>query len=254
MDTEPVQLFILAGQSNMSGRADASLLTPELNAPFDDVIINWLNDINWGDGDTSNGWTFLQPQYFPKLHKRHFGPEITLGRKLHAELKTPKIALVKMGLGSTNLHTNWNPEHTGEDAYYPRFVAHYQHARDELEKKGSKVVVAGLFWMQGESDANKATDANNYEANLKKLVATIRELVGVPELPVVLGKINWKRAKKQAVVNKAIENFAQTDKCACFVDTSDLSKLQDDHFDGEALQMLGTRMAEAFLRLTKQVK
>jgi len=108
--------------------------------------------------------------------------------------------------------------------------------------------------MQGESDAGgNAKIVSSYKENLTVLIRHIRELTEEPELPVVLGKINWKKAKKQTVINDAIESSAKEGKKISCVDTSDLTKLPDDHFDGPALLLLGERMCSAFLKMYNNV-
>lgn len=64
-----------------------------------------------------------------------------------------------------------------------------------------------------------------------------------------MGKINWTKAKKQKDVNLAIENVAKEGKNITWVPTDDFTKLPDDHFDGPAQQILGERMAAAYLKL-----
>jgi len=248
-----IDVFLLAGQSNMGGRASADALSETLRAPYDAVLINWINDINFGEGDSSNGWLSLRPQHSPGLGYSHFGPEISLGRRLHQALKKPKIAFVKFALGSTNLHTNWNPSNTNDDGYFHRgFLPHYKKSVELLVEQGYTVKIKGFFWMQGESDGGGNSQVvSSYKQNLSDLIHHVRNLVGEPELPVVLGKINWKKAKKQSVINAAMETVAKEGKNITWVDTSDLTKLPDDHFDGPALVSLGERMAESFIKTTE---
>lgn len=102
-----------------------------------------------------------------------------------------------MGLGSTNLHTNWNPKNSDENGYFPKFVEHYKNSMSTLSQylknaegqnlsENFSVKVKGLFWMQGESDAGgNAKVVNGFKDNLKELINSMRILTGEPELPVV---------------------------------------------------------------------
>jgi hypothetical protein len=54
-------------------------------------------------------------------------------------------------------------------------------------------------------------------------------------VPFVMGKINWRTAKKQDVVNQAMASLSTTQTNVGVVETSDLPLREDDHFANEAL-------------------
>lgn len=68
--------------TNVTSRANANTLPEALQSPFSSVHMSWLNDFHFGPGDASEGWTTLRPQKSPGLGYEHFGPEITMARKL----------------------------------------------------------------------------------------------------------------------------------------------------------------------------
>ena len=127
---EPI--FILAGQSNMAGRCDARELPEHLKAAPLDFRICWDLDRNFGEGCSSNNeFLPLQTQYSPGLDMNLFGPEIALAHALSPRLQAVGVKrahFIKFALGSTNLHTNWNPSNAvtsgkmSDIGYYPQYV------------------------------------------------------------------------------------------------------------------------------------
>jgi hypothetical protein len=88
---EPVQVFLLAGQSNMAGRARTSKLPQSLQQPQADVVFHY------GD-ENSQTTTTLRPG-----SGRDFGPEITFGRTLANSQPSEPLALIKHADGGTSL-------------------------------------------------------------------------------------------------------------------------------------------------------
>lgn len=253
MSESPIY-FILAGQSNMCGRARGSDLEKELQAPFPEVQMVWSNDLNMKHPSISADWQDLSPQ--PNFHsKTSFGPEISLGRKLAAVLKRP-IYFIKFALGSTNLYANWDPNgrtiRTSGKNYYGDFIIYVLKWKEVLKLQYPDIEFGGIFWMQGEGDALDKRFARTYEQNLKEFFKCLREKFG--PCPIVTGFIKWPANFRQEV-NLAIENVAKNDDQIFTVDTSDLTPIAftydpqhyNPHFDAKSLLTLGERMADAYL-------
>ncbi|MCT7980286.1 sialate O-acetylesterase [Laspinema olomoucense] len=182
--TASIQLFILAGQSNMVGyRSNLDDLPPYLQEPLSQVL--WY--------DRQNEWVTLQAPTEPLpfsqgvANSQGFGPEITLAATISRHLKQP-IALVKYAQNGTNLETQWNPKL--EDSLYHQMLDRVQQAIAELSRLGYSVEIAGFFWMQGESDAKSDRYmASNYAQNFTHFIARLRQDLNQPELPVIYGLI-----------------------------------------------------------------
>ena len=98
---KPVKVFILAGQSNMTGTAEVANLDPSWNVPQDDVWI-WL-DHNMDGGQ----WTTVGPGHGLSTHAprpdepegldpaNRLGPELSLSRMLADAYPDHRIALIK---------------------------------------------------------------------------------------------------------------------------------------------------------------
>ena len=105
---EDIQLYILAGQSNMDGRGDVSELPDSLNKNHADVQVYY-----------EGSWQPLQPELSD--FSGRFGPELTLGRKM-ADMQPGKtVRLIKVSMGGSPLRRDstpgeydWSPLSTDE--------------------------------------------------------------------------------------------------------------------------------------------
>ena len=232
---QPLKVFLLAGQSNMMGQyANKSGLPTELQNPQEAVILR-------ADGT----WTALQPGRNAAT-TNDFGPEITFGRDMAAAWPDQNIALVKFGVGSTTLADDWNPDNPG--AQYTALLNAVNAAMAELSV-GYDAEIAGMLWMQGESDALDLAKAQAYETNLKNFVESVREDLGVGELPFVIGQISDASAWTYgSIVQQAQADAAQALPFTLMISTADLSLL-NNHYDAAGQMALGSRFANAMLAL-----
>ena len=255
--------FILAGQSNMCGRAFGKDLPKNYQDEYADTMMVWNNDMNFlqvAEPVISYEWKPLQPQYTPFAKQTQFGPEISLGRRLHKHFQRP-VYLIKFAMGSTNLAINWNPN--GQNVkkgkrvlknYYNDFFEFTNKSVKSLKNTNPNAEFGGIFWMQGEGDAMDKKFSAAYYDNLKNLFITFREQFG--ECKIVTGLINWP-VKYQDVVNNAIMKLATEDSNLETADTSDLTeigysydpKYNNHHFDAKSLIRLGHRMADSYIKL-----
>ncbi|WP_437282197.1 sialate O-acetylesterase [Sorangium sp. So ce375] len=287
---QPVKVFVLAGQSNMVGYGVGRQLPTELKSQPDVWYDHYNPDAREGGQyaeATSTDWGPLEPKGDPL----RYGPEITFGRAMAAAYPEHRIAIVKMAQGGTNIVDHWgrglapDPEalyksqlyhallgnldsatYQGAGALrYPEEVTRLDGALARLESEGQAYEIAALVWMQGENEAGW-TAAFSYGDTLRGFIAAIREDLGVPGLPVVLGRISdnlypanggpiavGKEANIDAV-RAAQVTVAEEDPRVAWVDTDDLTPRPDDawHFDSAAYQHLGERFADAYLALVRE--
>eukprot|EP01090_Pellita_catalonica_P009287 TRINITY_DN20347_c0_g1_i1.p1 TRINITY_DN20347_c0_g1~~TRINITY_DN20347_c0_g1_i1.p1 ORF type:complete len:250 (+),score=39.10 TRINITY_DN20347_c0_g1_i1:96-845(+) len=244
-------VFVLAGQSNMVGRAKAQTLPTELRSPPKNVQMMYQNDLNFGKPGKSKKWGPLKPQHSPGLNITHFGPEIAIGHGLAKLYPDKKIYFIKFAMGSTNLHTNWNPATTSKDGYYSIFADYVNSNIKTIKDKD--VTLGGIFWYQGSSDCSKPKDANAYQANLSTFITAVNKDITLADkaIPIVGGLISSKKCKKRATVNTAMTNVAaEPENCFAIVNTDDLDFLGDAiHLTGPSLCKLGERMVAEFQKL-----
>ncbi|WP_441286788.1 sialate O-acetylesterase [Sorangium sp. KYC3313] len=288
---QPVKVFVLAGQSNMVGYGVGRQLPVELQSQPDVWYDHYNPDAREGGpyaAATSADWGPLEP----KGEARRYGPEITFGRAIAAAYPEHRIAIVKMAQGGTNLVEHWgrglapDPEvlyksqlyhallgnldsatYEGDRALrYPEEVTRLDGALARLESEGYAYEIAALVWMQGENEAGWSA-AFSYGDTLRGFIAAIRADLGVPGLPVVLGRVSDNlypanggpiAAGREAnidAVRAAQVTVAEEDPRVAWVDTDDFTaRAPDDayHFDSAAYQLLGERFAEAYLALVRE--
>lgn len=232
---QPLKVFVLAGQSNAMGQyANKSLLPPELQNTQEAVILR-------ADGT----WTALQPGRNAAT-TNDFGPEITFGRDMAAAWPDQNIAIVKVGYGATTLAVDWNPDSPG--ARYTDLLNAVNTAMAELSV-GYDAELTGMLWMQGESDALNLGYAQAYETNLKNFILSVREDLGVAELPFVIGQISEAPAWTYgSIVRQAQADVARELSATLMISTADLS-LISNHYDAAGQMALGSRFAGAMLAL-----
>lgn len=224
-DPKPVKVFILAGQSNMEGKAKVSLLeyqaqqsaTRELFQPLrqgdkwverDDVWVKFLDR----KGKLTVG--FGSPKCI--------GPELGFGWVVGDRYAEP-VLLIKTAWGGRSLYRDFRPPSAGlppaevldrmladlrkkkadatpEDVKKP-FGASYRAMLEEvngtladLEKHfpdyaGQGYELAGLAWFQGWNDMIDATATKEYATNLGHFIRDVRKDLKAPKLPVVVGQM-----------------------------------------------------------------
>ncbi|MGN6366933.1 MAG: sialate O-acetylesterase [Phycisphaerae bacterium] len=253
---EHYDLFLLAGQSNMDGRAKVAALTGDLahwKKPQPDVIIAYSNSGTRTGHILSADWTPLIPGYsvrtgkppIDKIPGETFGPEVAFGRTL-ADALHSRIALLKFVEGGTSLKKNWR---VGEPSgLYAQMLPFYRKQLDALTARGDTYTLRGFAWHQGESDASLTKD--EYLELLKNLITHLREDMHAPDLPVVLGEV-YDNHKRDSILAAQREAPTAIPHCAQ-ASSAHLNTLdKGTHFDAPSQLELGKRMAEALLPLLK---
>ena len=214
-------LFILAGQSNMGGYGDDSELPPGLSETQNAQI--WVNGV----------WQPVTPGY--GAIPGYFGPELMLATEL------PGAYFVKVAQGATSLAVDWNP---GTGAWYSQLIQQATAARATMDNP----TIPCLFWMQGEQDARHEDMANAYGANLLNFAKRIRADLGIPDLPIVFGRIKGPFDAPWRDTVRAQMAWATTvDLLLKMIDTDDLPLRSDNlHYDTRGQIMLGERFAQEY--------
>lgn len=289
---EEYKLYFLGDQSNMDGYGFEKELPKELASEVEGVMIFHGNPAP--DGVASDGrgrWAPLQPGFgvgfrsdgkVNKLSGR-FGPELTFGRHLRKLDAHSKIAIIKYSRGGTSIDPAapnakgfgcWDPAFKGGKGQginqYDHFLATVHNAlavRDiDGDGKEDRLVVAGIVWMQGESDAFTEPVAKRYEVNLQnvidhiRIVLTGKDAAEAAKLPVVIGgvadsvKEDGKR-KMMAyghIVQEAQAAFVKKDNSAALVTSTDGYTFLDAwHYDTPSNIDLGRQFAKAIAELEK---
>lgn len=169
-----VKLFVLAGHRNMEGERSFVQELERLKAKAvlrkDNHQIAYKYSVG-GGYKTSEGWEPLGPAGCYDT----FGPEVSFGSTLKSKLRE-NIAIAKFTHSGTQL-LDWTPE--GSEAksrnIYPRFRSFVQTAIQELEARGHRVELAGIFYHMGENDMSFGPHRKKAALNLAALIAQSRE-------------------------------------------------------------------------------
>ncbi|MCE9518144.1 MAG: sialate O-acetylesterase [Verrucomicrobia bacterium] len=222
---KPVKIYLLSGQSNMTGRGnlgDLTLKTPaaDQKASLVRFIMEPQNVEKYkflykDDGKKGRTWTvrddvFITMGDWPhdgkEEHGKHgglgpgyggfrnkgFGPELGIGHVLGGFHDEP-VLLVKIAFGANNLAVNFRPPSSGGALgdKYPLVVKALKEAIEHLPEivpgyqKETGYEIAGFFWNQGEHDCTPEFSAE-YEQNLANLIKDLRKEFNAPGMKAVI--------------------------------------------------------------------
>ena len=224
-----LQVYILAGQSNMEGQAVVDLTGKNYNegrGTLVEVMARPENAERYAHLRVKNGswvvrkdvWIRYQREKQPLLvgelsvgyavygDKHHFGPELQFGHVV-GEASRDQVLLIKTAWGGKSLFRDFRPPSAGGvvGPYYVKMLAEVRAALAGLKKDfpsydGSPVELAGFVWYQGWNDGvNPKTAVPEYEQNLAHLIRDVRKELNAPKLPVVIGELTgpWVDAPKE---------------------------------------------------------
>lgn len=219
---EPLTVFVCAGQSNMVGmRADAKELPAELAGKQASLFF---------DGAA---WVPLQAGV---TEKKGFGPEIAFAHAMGKALGKP-IGIIKHSKGGTNLAKQWHPEQKAD--LYAGLTALVAKARATRP-----LTIAGMLWMQGETDSKDEAMAKAYAANLTALIAAARRDFANPDMVFVCGRVNPPEPYAHRALVRAAQEGCQATRYG-WIDCDDLKLGPDNlHYTTAGLVEMGRRMAQ----------
>lgn len=246
LSAKTVNVVLVAGQSNASGRGDISELPA---SPFDaDIEFLYETDITGPSSPASSSGMFV-PLIPPGST---IGPEMALGRTLYHK-GIENLAIVKVTRGSTNLRRDWEKGNTNGDEMYSLFIDTVTSAIDSLQQRGDTVNVLGMAWHQGEGDAgNEANNPGNYQSNLTTFISDVRSDLQLPAMPFIIGSVF--EPGREALV------AAQKATAAVVANTEFVSSTQTSvfdvttHLDAKSQLWMGTRFANALTPSTFHVE
>jgi hypothetical protein len=214
----PVKIYILAGQSNMQGKASIegeasntlrSMVNNDPKKEFQSLVNDkgeWLEreDV-WVHYDL-HPWGGLRhgplkPGYGSTAGQ--IGPEYGFGQVV-GDTEDNQVLLLKVAWGGKSLHYDFQSPSIGNypKPLMPTDAGYYYHqllnlVRDVIENietyfpdyKGQGVEIAGIGWHQGWNDQYGEGNPENYERNMAAFIKDIRSAehgLGIPNLPFVI--------------------------------------------------------------------
>ena len=212
-----VEVFVLAGQSNMEGQGVVDLDHPQhYNGGKGTLIwsmengktkakMKHLKDDSGKWKSRKDVWVRYQTPHELKVGnlgigfavypgKHHIGPELQIGHLLGDCFDEP-VLMIKTCWGGKSLYKDFRPPSAGGETgqFYQKMVDDVRNvmanAGEEMPAlKGAKLELAGFFWFQGWNDMFDEKARNEYAKNLVHLIDDFRRTFHVPDLSVVIGE------------------------------------------------------------------
>ena len=284
----PVQVFILAGQSNMQGQGEIKpkpnstnggkgtleylVKDPATAARFKHVV------------DASGNWVVRDDVWIWYLGRKGgltagygaksgvIGPEFQFGHVVGDAIDN-QVLLIKCAWGGKSLQKDFRPPSSGGEVgpFYKEMMQHVKDVLGNLKDNfpgydGGGFQIAGFGWHQGWNDGCDAQATAEYEKNMINFIRDVRKDLNVKDLPFVIANSGFGghgQTGRRADIVKAqgaaanLPEFAGTVVC---VDTRDFFRApevspanQGYHWNrnAETYFLIGDSMGKAMIQLTK---
>jgi alpha-galactosidase len=222
---KPVKVFILAGQSNMEGKAKMSLLEYQINDPKTKAQFEHLKK----DGQ----WVVRDDVWIKFLDRKGnltvgygspncIGPELEFGNTVGNHYDE-QVLLIKTAWGGRSLYRDFRPPSSGlpaeevlqqmlEQAKKKKpdatlasvkegFGASYRQMLEEVSStlknlkelfpdyQGQGYEIAGFVWFQGWNDMINTDYTAAYTENMVNFIRDVRKDLKTPNLPFIIGQL-----------------------------------------------------------------
>jgi hypothetical protein len=243
-----MKLFILAGQSNMSGRGKV----PESLQKTNPRVFVFGNDYQWKLAAEPVDSPAGQIDKVSEDLDAGFSPAMSFAERLLESDPTMIIGLIPCAKNSTSISA-WNRD--------TKVTTLYGSCLNRIRQASERGVPAGMLIYLGETDATDSVlyptkgiiSPDLWASKFSEMVQNWRSDLGSPNLPVVFAQlatngdpksfINWEVIKQQQASVKL--PFCR------MIKTDDLTVVDGVHLSIESYQELGKRFADAYLELIK---
>ena len=271
LDAKEVDVYLLAGQSNMQG-----------NAKLADLPETWQTPISAAMFWNGSEFVPLEPGK-TKISTRpgEFGPELGFARTLSSLSPDRRFYLIKFHRSGQPLHHGWNGNrwvggdptpgrhnfYPGESAADANIGKHYHEmlstaraAITDLQSQGLNARLRAVVWMQGEQDSKHEISASAYAASIARLKRRVEDDLAVEPAPFILGQVlPFEPALERFTHRTAIRDQqrrvdmrsgADEATAGCWMVSTDGMPLQADtvHYDARGQAMLGQAFALAAIQ------
>ncbi|QZE12975.1 sialate O-acetylesterase [Halosquirtibacter laminarini] len=242
---QPMHIFILMGQSNMSGYGN---MLPQNKKVVDGIYYipqSEKNDFKWEGAK--------HPLHNRTKHDR-FGLGLPFAKEYLKKHPGVKIGLIPVAWGGAGI----DMLKKGTDVY-----------TDAINKANFAIahhgIIKAVLWHQGESDTVNKELAEQYESKLTQLIQDVRTDLKAPKLPFVVGNLaefygtgkDHCAPKRVSYINKVKNTLREIPKKVpntAFVEsTGGVTYDQNNvHFNRESYIMLGKRYEVKYESLVKE--
>ncbi len=222
-----MKLFLLIGQSNMSGRGKVEPQDQVVNPQ----IFMLTKDLKWEPAK--------DPLHFDKPIAG-VGLGSQFAREIHKASPNTNIGLIPCAVGGTSLD-QWKANGPLYDTAVTRAKEAMKHGR-----------LAGILWHQGESDSGNPKNVASYAERFSTMIAQLRNDLQAEKVPVVLGELIHGH-KTNDSINMALAAAVKIVPNSTLVSSEGLGK-KALHFNGPDLRKFGERYAVSYLKLAADAK
>ncbi len=283
---KPLQVFILAGQSNMQGvgRVAADPARNNGQGSLEYMVKNPATAKRFQHTiDAQGKWVVRDDVWIWYLGRQgglsvgygakqnHIGPEFQFGHVVGEHFKE-QVLIIKTAWGGKSLVKDFRPPSAGGQVgpYYTEMLMHIRSVLANLKEhvpgyQGQGYRVAGFGWHQGWNDGLKMDAVQEYEQNMVHLIHDLRKALGVKSMPVVIANSGF-GGRKQKVDRRlelmkaqaAVAQRKELRKTVTTVETRDFFRApevspsrQGYHWNAnaETYFLIGDAMGEAMKKL-----
>ncbi len=251
-DGEPIDVIILAGQSNATGACLSEDLRNHVSPEDFELFTNGFENqkiisyLDWSNYSMLSVYTDLTNVKFGHgFSESAFGPEIGISYVMNKENK--EVVIIKFTSPGSGIDTFVNPE--GLNSFFDLFIFN---SMKRLNDMGFSPSIKCLCWMQGECDSTKKEEALLYEGREQFLISKVREKYG-NEIVFIDAKVtDWDLVFPlcyQDIVNDAKKSISINENNCFMINSVNLTKDDDDlaHYDAISEFELGKRFGEMIL-------
>lgn len=174
----PREIYILAGESDMSGRGLLNEIPAFANS---NRVRVFANDWRWVSGYEPVDDPAGQIDVVSLDSTAAASCGMAFGTSLAALRPGVEICLVPCAKGGSKM-AHWS-RNISRSSLYGSMIARAK----EAARTGA---IKGVLWWQGKNDEDDYDAANSWAANCLQLIADIRSDLEIPELPVVIAVID----------------------------------------------------------------
>lgn len=238
---ENFHIYILLGQSNMSGRGR-----------LDSIDTLPHNRVYMFNSDSI--WVLAKDPIHNELTKTvGTGLGLSFGKKMAENNKNTKIGLIPCAIGATSIN-QW----FSDSCHLPSGVYPYDEAINRINLGSKEGTIKGFLWHQGESDCDKLVDVESYEKKFILFKINILNDLSLKESTFVIGELGHFLYDKKPLakdLNDVLRKIALNDKCIGLVKSDSLNHKGDKiHFDSHSYRILGTRYAHKMIEVQQSFK
>ena len=160
-EKQPLQVYILAGQSNMQGHSKISTfehvgMDPDTKPMLDQMLDAdgkpkvcervWISSIGCGEGDTTEQTGKLTAGFGASTNGPKIGPEFTFGIYMEKFTDAP-ILLIKTAWGGKSLNTDFRPPSAGLYVFNEAQLANFARQGKDLGAiQAEKAAATGVYF------------------------------------------------------------------------------------------------------------